>query len=669
VVLLVLLATAPLTYSYLASMLGLKLGRRTSAIDFASASENAPSPEILLAYADIASQRAAEGNYTEAKRLLRMASGFPANAEHNLMTYVTLLHELVLTLDSLKPRLDQLQDLIASGAVTQARGNNTEIEGLIGEASRRLDLLFSSLDRIGSIYPIDTANQHHDLETLSNTLQSFEQRLANLKDQLDTMDRRATTQLDLQVYPNPVQAEGSLDIWGELQSGDVGLGSRIVEVWMNGVQVADLTLDQLGRFAWQYVVSNGSRADKLELYAHYLPIGEDVSRFRPAKSATVTVPVNYRSVTLTISASSKRVLVLENFSVQGQLADAFGNLLAGKTVDLLVDGDPVNSSITNSAGKYSMSTTLPTGTPQGEHQLCTRFGPKQGIYATANSENITIQLYYLKPTFTQLGLSGFPMVGGEFIILSGQTAPLEGRLEIDSKPFAQSLVIAFLGDRELGRALTDTTGIFRISVGVSFDLSDVNKILVVFVPASPWMASVTGSIVVRVLNSAVTGLAIGAAFFALLVFSGRSISIGTILRRRAVPRRRPEAETIAVEKPEATEGAVTASALLPLRDFEVELQLGVKSEEPRPFVKAVYWEIRRMLAELLGARGEQSETPREFSARVSDKLGSAVASLPALTQLFELAEYSQHAISRIEAQEAVDHALRVAEESSVRVKS
>jgi hypothetical protein len=659
--LLVLLGTAPVTYSYLASMLALKLGTRTSAVDFASASENAPPPEMLLAYADISSQRAAEGNYTEAKRLLGMASGFSGNAEHNLMTYVTLLHELVLTLDSLKPRLDQLQDLIAAGSVTQARSNATQIESLIGDGSRRLDLLFSSLDRMGTIYPVDVGNQRRDLETISGRLQSFKERLANLKDQLDAMDGRAATELNLQVYPSAVQAEGTVDVSGELQSGDIGLGGRIVQLWVNGVRVADIALNVLGRFAWRYVVSNGSRADKLELYACYLPIGEDVSRFRPAKSETATVPVDYRTVTLTISASAKRVLVLENFSVQGQLVDALGNPLAAKTVDLLVDGQLVKDCVTNQTGKYIMDTALPPEMPEEEHQVRTRFDPRQGIYASANSESILIQLYYLRPTLSQLGLSGLTTVGGEVIVFSGQAAQLEGRLEIDSKPFAQGLVIAFLGDRELGRTLSSTSGIFRISISVPFDLSNVNTIMVLFVPASAWMASVTASILVWVLNSAVVMFAGGASISALVVFSGKPISTGSILRRRAATRSRLDAERIAVEKPEARGGTVTAAALLPLEAFKDELRLGVRSEEARPFVKATYWRTRRMFSEVLNVRGERSETPREFTVRVSDKFATVAPSLAALTRLFELAEYSQHAISRIEARQAVDHALGVAE--------
>ncbi len=649
-------------------MLGVRIGGTLPVSNLASASENPPSPEALLAYVDIASQRAAEGNYTEVKRLLAMANGLPANTEQNVVTYMRLLRELVLILDSLKPELDGLKDLVATGAVAQARKNSTEIEGEIDEASGRLDLLFSSLDRIGSIYHVDTRNQHHDLEVLSSTLRSFASRLAEFRDQLDAMDQRSATRLDLQAYPSPVQVEGSLDISGELQNDGIGLGGRVVTVWVNGIQKANVTLDQLGRFAWKYVVSNNSRADKLELYASYSPADEDIFRLRPSKSDTVIVPVNYRAVTLTISTYSRRVLVLENFTVQGQLSDVFGNLLPGKTVDLLVDGKPVNSNVTDVTGKYSMDMAFPGLTLAGAHQVSARFDPKQGIYAAANSENVTIQLYYLRSTLSELALSGVAVTKGQPIAISGQATLLEGRLEVDSKAYAQGLVIASLGGRELGRTLSEAGGIFRISIGLPLDLSDMNTISVVFIPARPWIAKTSTSIVVRVLNSVVVGLVAGATVFALSVFSGKSMDIGLILRRRGAPRRRLGIETVTVKTPEITGKAATASTLLSLGEFKLELQLGIKSEEPRAFIRSAYWEIRRVVAEALGVRGEHSETPREYANRVAGVLGAAAGSLSALTRLFELAEYSEHSILRSDAQEGINHAFRIAEEMNARMK-
>jgi hypothetical protein len=336
-------------------------------------------------------------------------------------------------------------------------------------------------------------------------------------------------------------------------------------------------------------------------------------------------------------------------------------------VDLVVDGKQVDRSVTDAAGAYHLSASLPSNSSEGEHGLYTSFEPKQGIYASATSERIAIQLYYLRPTFSQLSLAGVAPISGQLIAFSGQTVRIEGRLEIDSKPFGQGLVMAFLGDRELGRTLSKFDGVFRMSIIVPLDVSNENTIEIVFVPPKLWYVRSAVSRVLWVLNSVVTGSAIGATMFALLVFSGRSIDTVSILRRRVVPRRRPETKVIPFVKPEVMEGVVPA--MLSLSDFKLELQLGLKLEEPRAFVKATYWEIRHMVADVLGAKGEPSETPREYEARVADKLGAVSSSLSALTELFEVAKYSQHTIARLEAQEGINHAFRIAEEMNARMKS
>jgi hypothetical protein len=647
----------------LALIFNLKLGfgRTVTALDFTSASGTASSPDLLLAYAGVASQAIAEGNYTEAKRLLEIAGKLPPNVEYNLKTYIALLHDLVLALDSLKPKLDQLQESIADGAVTQARGNSTDIENRIAEASRQLDLLFSSLDQIQRVYQVDVGNQRRDLETLSGTLQSYRELLGRLKNQLEEMDSRADTQLRLGVSPSPVRSNGTLQITGELQSGDIRLGGRVVEVWINGILATNPTLDGFGTFLWQYVVLNGSRTGKLQVYARYSPIGEDLSRFRSAKSITITIPVEYQSVVLTSVPSTKRVLVLENFTVEGQLTDTRGTPLAGKNVDLLVDGQPVNGSVTDAAGRYNVGTSFASGATEGEHQLYARFDPKQGTYAPGASENTTIQVYYLKPAFSQLALTGLAFLGGDAIALSGQTVRLEGRLEIDSKPLPQGLVIASLGGRELARASSLADGMFHMSVRVPLEVSDDNAITIVFVPVKPWVAAITTSIILRVLNSVVTSVAAGSVVLAVLVFSGTSIDPWQVVRRRVIARSRPGTRPVAVPKSEIDEGAGPFRARLPLGDSKLELGLELKFAEPRAFVKAAYWEIRRMLAEALNMQGEPSETPREYQVRVADRVGIAASSLLALTQLFELAEYSEHTVSRLGAEEGAKHASKLLE--------
>jgi hypothetical protein len=84
-------------------------------------------------------------------------------------------------------------------------------------------------------------------------------------------------------------------------------------------------------------------------------------------------------------------------------------------------------------------------------------------------------------------------------------------------------------------------------------------------------------------------------------------------------------------------------------------------------VRDTYWEIRRVLAAVLNDPGHASETHREYETRINGRL-SPSSSFSDLTKLYELAEYSQHPFSRLEADDGVNHAVMIAEGMNVEVK-
>jgi len=642
-------------YPYLTSMLGVRLWVRETAsiLDFSTASDVAVSPTALLAYASVALRSVREGNYTEAKRPLPMIDKLPANIEHKLRTFIMLVQELVSILDSSRLGLDQLRDLIADGAVSSARQKIREVEGLLGDASRHLDLLYFSLDGIWAIYGIDISHQREDLDALSLILRGYEHTLAELKTLLEVVNIRAATQLDLWASPSPIWPQETLLISGRLQNGSMGLPGRLVELWINGIQVAKPILDQYGRFDRQYYVSSNSRLNRVEVYARYTPVGEDLPRLRPARSSTIIVSVNYSPVVLTLITSSNRLHVLQEFTVQGKLTDSSGRPLQGERVQLLIDSGLVGSSDTDAAGQYSMVVSFPLGTPEGSHQLYARFDPRQGIYASASSEKIAIQLYYLKPTIT--------LVSAEVPALSGQSVRLEGRLEVDSRPF-QGLVVASLGERELGRAVSETDGVFSMTLGVPFDTTGDNIVKIILVPDKPWIATSLASVVLKVLNSAMIGLGIGAITSVGVMLSGRSLELRSILEGRAARKRRRETEAVAVEKPKAQGEGVSLPAVI------CSLDSLRKIEEASVCVIETYWAVRRVLGEVLHDPGRLSETHREYETRVITSLADGAFPFSALTHLFEVAEYSQHTLSRLEAEEGINYAILVAEAMGAEVR-
>ncbi len=591
--------------------------------------------------------------------LLRSLGKLPPDVDHNLRTFLELLNETASILNSLKSRLDEARQLIADGAVSSARDRISDAENMISEASKRIDLLFTSLERIQTLYKVDISNQRSDLETLNRNLTAFKETLGGLKVQIESLDRRAVTQIDLTVSPNRVWINGTLSLRGQLRTGGTVLPRRFVEVWINKTQIANVTLDQNGRFDLQHPVLKVGRVNSLEVYARYAPVGEDIARFRPSKSVISMVSVDYLPVKLTLNTSASKIHVMESLRAQGRLTDASGRPLARMIVDLVIDGKPADNAITDSVGAFGMETSFPAGTAQGGHQVYARFDPKEGIHASAISEKAVIQLYYVGSSFSLTVLNGVLTTGAEILAVSGQALQLEGIIEIESNMRPDGVVIAALGRVELGRLLPEANGVFNWTFTIPPDATGNTSLTLLFVPSRPWISSASTSITVKVLHVAIIGSAIGAISFVALMLSGKTIELRSGSAKRPLPKKKEESDTLAFEELEAEdESSSVASRLDKLRTLE-----------PRNCVKETYWETRRVLRRTVPQKGPVSETHREYESRASGKLSFGASSFSALTKLFELAEYSQHSISQDDAREGIRRALVVTQALSTETKT
>ena len=661
VALLIFLGSVPIAVRYLPSAPGLvaSFGHRVNALDYGSAQEEDVSPGALLAYADLAGNAVVQkGNYTEARRILGMTGSLPPNTEYNLETYVTLMQELVTTLGSAEQGQVQLRQLINNGSVNAAQEKISELRGLLDDASNLLNMTSEALYQIEDYYwPIDISGQVAQLDSLSERLGTLEDTFANLVDLLRSVDLRAATHLVLTIWPKPVEINGIMHLSARLSSDAGALPSRIVDLSINGTVMTSI-LNQAGETAWNYTVSSSERLSSLEVYAFFTPTGKDASIYRPASSTTQIVPIEYYPVTLTSASSKERLHVLENFTVQAGLADDRGRGLAGENLELMMDDTVVNSCKTDTAGQCSITESFPSGTPEGWHELYVRFKPESGVYAASVSEKNEVEIYYLKPTLDLVALNGPTRVGADDFAVSGQTLYVESRVELASGPLSQGLVVAYLGERELGRAFSDADGTFKMIVNLPLDATGDQPFTLVSVSGKPWITTSTTSLVLKIVNSPIVFLGIGVIVSAVMMLSGTSIDLRSILRRPSRSKKNQEPETKV--EPEAKQEAAPVS---------IEFRLGYlrSIDDPRACVKNTYWEIRRVLAAVLNDPGQASETHREYETRINGRL-SPSSSFSDLTKLYELAEYSQHPFSRLEADDGVNHAVMIAEGMNVEVK-
>jgi hypothetical protein len=643
--LLVFLATLPLLYPYLSSIL-----TPTQAIAPEEANPNSVpnlplSPAALLGYANIILESADRGNFTGAQDLATYLNYLPPTIEHNLITYLKQITELISIIKSLKDQLDALSILVANGQITQAQGLISQINSALSDASTRLGTLYEALNRIALIYGINVSTQRARLDGLASILAQFQRLLQSLEASLQKLDTRIATRLMMNVTPNPVWINGTLHITGLLKQGNgTGLGGRVVELWLNASRVRRVSSGKEGNFTWTYHVS-ANRYSALALYARYVPTGNDTNHYRPTVSATVIVPVKFYGVTLAALPSNTRVYVTEGFSVRGSLANLIRQPLANEMITLMIDGKTANSTQTDGGGGYVLSSSFPQGTIQGKHTIRVEFNPASGVYGGAGV-GFGMQVYYMPSTVT---LTSSP----PSFTLSGQTITLGGTVTVDGKPSSRGWIIAFVGGRELSRVPVGAGGIFQLPISIPLDLSGQNALTILFSPGEPWILSNQASVELNVMNSGLLGFASIGLVAAVVTLSSRTIELTPASRSK-----RRERQQLALEQLGAE--TVPASVTIHLA------RLGALTD-PRRCVQETYWESRRAIVEALNET-TPNETHREFATRLNGRLGEAATPFSLLTLLFEIAEYSEHEIAMDAARAATQYLTLIASALNVQLR-
>ena len=643
---LILLAALPFIYPYLSSLLTPTQAIAPEGVNPNSVPNLPLSPSALLGYANVILESAQAGNFTRAQNLTLYLNDLPPTIEHNLLTYLQQITELVSIIKSVKDGLDALTLLMANGQITQAEGLISKIDSGLSDASTRLGTLYEALDRIASIYNINVSAQRGRLDGLASILAQFKQLLQSLEASLQKLDTRTATRLMISVRPNPIWTNGTLHISGLLeQSNGTGLRGRVVELWVNATRIRQISSGKEGSFTWTYD-AGASRYSTLAIYARYIPTGNDANHYRPTVSDTVIVPVRFYGATLTVLPYNTRVYVTETFSIQGSLANLVHEPLPKETIVLMVDGKPAGSIQTDTSGGYVLSSSFPQGTIAGNHRILVAFNPASGVYGSTGVA-VGMQVYYMASSVTVT--SGRPN-----FTLSGQTITLGGRVTVEAQPFSKGWIIAFMGGSELGRVPVGEGGIFQLPISIPIDASGQNALTIIFSPEEPWILSNQASVELNVMNSGLVGFASIGLVAAVAMLSTRNIEPTPTQRAKRRERRQRALEQLHTE-------TVPAPVTIHLA------RLGAFTD-PRRRVQETYWESRRAIAEALHETALSSETHREFASRLKGKLGKATTPFSLLTLLFEVAAYSEHEITERDAQAALVNLILMAERLNISKK-
>jgi len=639
--LLILFAALPLIYPYLTTILTTNQPTATEA-DPNTLPTLQLSPIAVLGYANAILGLAAGGGFGQAKNLTAYITRLPPNIQNNLQTYLQQISQLVTEIKTINDGLNATAILLKNGQLSQARTLIPRIQSELDDASSRLTLLNSALDRISEIYNVDVSSQRARLSTLASILTQFQQLLQSLKDTLAGLDKRIATELTLTATPNPVFANGTLLVQGGLKANGTALQGRTVALTLNGIPTAELTSNSNGTFTWTYNV-NAARSSSLKIYAQYDPTGNDTNLYRPTLSATLAVQVTFYPVRLTAHPSTTQLYVTEPFTIRGELTNALQEPLADETLTLTIDARTVDAAQTDASGNYMLTWSFPQGALAGAHKTTVQFNPTSGVYES-KARAFQMQVYYMPSSVT---VTSTP----PNFILSGETITLGGTVTVNPQHPPQGQVAALLGTREIGNAPIGNDGAFTIAAKIPLDVSGKNPLTLLYTPAKPWILSNQTTVPLNVLNSGLIG-------FASIGFVAGAVTVSSTVQLIPPTKR---------EREEAEEAAKPAPQSIPTIT-PVSLGLLRTIQDPRRFVAASYWEARRVLGQAFGDIAPPSETPREFAARINPMLKEAGVAFSALTLSYEVAEYSQHEITRDHAQAALLSLGLIARELQVPVK-
>jgi len=584
---------------------------------------NAP---LLLSFAAELGAPLHRGDYENATRLVVELLKRQPNLEYMFKTYLTLLRETVDGLNVTRENLKQAKILLGNGKLDEARVKIAQARTAIDETYGKLHAVSLSIDRIQATYHVDVGSQTALLRILTSTLAEYENQVRILEDATKEMDMREPTHLTVQLSNSTAWVESTVKFTGLLTDKVGPLRKRTVQVMIRDKLSQEVVTDREGKFVVDLFVSQ-TFGKELAVNARYLPRDDDEKAYRPSLSSTLILHVLYHSPELSIELSPARVHVEEQVHVSGVLTGLDGIPLQNRRVALVVGGKVLNETTTRGNGRYEMNFVFRRPTSSGTYLLRTVFTPETDRYSEATSEEREIELYYLPTRVMVTACRSW--------LFSGGPASVEGLLEYDQKSQVEKqVVLILLGGGEVSRTETDEKGVYAVTFLVPMMMSGTQNLTVALMTSAPWYESSEATVRVTVYNSVTVAFSIVAIVVCILV-----------ALRTPVSRREPRVRV-----------KTMPPRLLPQPPPTLDSTWIRSRENSRDQVRAAYARVKALIEYLFGYESKPSQTHLEFLEEVKVLIGSMDMHLRGLTQLYEIAEYSEHPFTIEDSEQAISEA-------------
>jgi len=431
----------------------------------------------------------------------------------------------------------------------------------------------------------------------------------------------------------------------ETQNESVLIGRRVTITFGDNLTVASTGYD--GRFEAAISLPVGFPAGPIAVEAVFDPEAADSGLYLSSRSSLL-IQVLYHPSSLEAEIYPKNARPLDTVQVIGRLWSLPENeSLKSKMIVIYFDSAFVGNTTTNSTGQFHFGFSIPLGVSSGSHNVTVAFAAIGDRYSPSNASlPLSIELLGTRVSFS----------ADRTWLFSGMSVRIQGTVTLTNGTvwkYGQAKVYldGSLSATEMPNAEGVLSSSIQLPIGTNFGW---HLLRVKYTPDEPSISGSEATVPVFVLNTPLITIASG------VVIGLLSLSVYRVIKKRRTPilaaPTLPQLPVMEKPSPEAYPpemGEYSANGLISM--IEAEHDHAAK-------VRRSYRLAQAMLGQKLHEEPHESETHWEYFHRVTKKAPNVEDSFKRLSELFELAEYSQTPIGRAQSEEATKLLLRVREE-------
>lgn len=436
-------------------------------------------------------------------------------------------------------------------------------------------------------------------------------------------------------------------VYGSLRNGNgsVLIGRRVTITFGDNLTVT--STDHDGKFNATISFPMGFPAGRTAIEAAFDPEAADSGLYLSSRSS-VLIQVLYHPSGLEAEIYPKNARPLDTVQVIGRLWSVPENdSLKSRMIVIHFDSAFVGNTTTNSTGQFHFGFSIPSNASSGAHNVTAAFPAIGDAYAPSNATLLlNIELLEARVNFSADRTSLF----------SGMSVTIQGTVTLTNGTvwkYGQAKVYldGSLSATEMPNAEGAFSSTIQLPIGTNFGW---HLLKVKYTPDEPSISGSEATVPVFVLNAPLITIASG------VVVALLSLSVYRAIKKRRAPV--PAAPTL-VQLP-VIETPLPEVHPPEMGEYSVEgLTSMIEAEHDHAAkVRRSYRLAQAMLGQKLHEEPHESETHWEYFHRVTKKAPNVEDSFKRLSELFELAEYSQVPMGHAQSEEATKLLLRVREE-------